>query len=1063
MTIALSEFWTNLVHAGIVAAEDCKRIATQCSRANQGRIVSDPVLVAKFMIQTGQLTEFQARSLLSKPPKAIRFGKFLQRSDSAIPPLSQWIDVQSIDDRTDGWLSRIPASQIDPSNRQWLADHQRVVAAGLQPIRCSASTPETIDIFSALPPGHCLFELLSTQVKIDPRRTFEIGIQIAQSLTILHDQGLVHGGVRADRVWVSDSGQAILLREPIRWSMIPRTFSGGPQLDDLELAAAYAAPELAQSALSCDPLTDIYSVGCLMFRMMTGRTPFNAKSPHVLMAAHAHETPPELADAVSHGAAGDPCFRVIAFAMAKNREARFASASQLSDALQAVLPLLNQDAINAAAPDAGRKRRKKGVRADQTELPKEQPTAKTKQTKKTKKVPPAKPVDDPKPTTRTPPEPPPVGPAIADTSETPLPRKSVVASVASETTQASAPVPAPSSDEPSAQLSDKPPAAALPPEPSTAQTPPTVPTSPPTKSPSPAPAPQRRRRKKKKSAAPLILGGLGIAALLLVVAVLVYEPSEPEKKNSTWRPAPTVIPSVGGGGVPDLAAADTSTQNLPDVAAQGPYQVIDDDRLLFVPPVGHDEERAPIELLPPGPGMIVSARLASLRQSTGGASIATALGSDLETLLGIAESRAGVKVDEIERCTAALHAGKEGWPSVSLVIELVRPLPLKELLERWQVSASRTPEGATVYSGDELEGDAFFVDGGEAGKVASEANVSRFAVGSVSRMREVAELNGAAIPLAQAMEKLWRTSSGRADVFALITPNFLLADARSMVQATMPQLIGPLKDFLIPDVSSAQLLATLDDDRTYVELRMVPSGGVTDAALRERFRRTMQAWPKWADDFVVDSVPDSSWRLLAIRLPSMMRFLVDHTRDGLADSTVVANAYLPSQGAAQLSLATLLAMNAPRGPAVGAAKPVENAEQLTVSQMLDRKMSVSFDQESLEFAVNTIVEEFQRSLPQGAVLPPVKIIGGDLQLMGITQNQQIRDFAKTDVPLRQVLTDLVVGANPDKTATGPTDPKQALLWVVVEDGDIDGQTQILITTRSAAEGKYEIPAEFVSP
>ena len=50
-------------------------------------------------------------------------------------------------------------------------------------------------------------------------------------------------------------------------------------------------------------------------------------------------------------------------------------------------------------------------------------------------------------------------------------------------------------------------------------------------------------------------------------------------------------------------------------------------------------------------------------------------------------------------------------------------------------------------------------------------------------------------------------------------------------------------------------------------------------------------------------------------------------------------------------------------------------EPLTVSEMLDQKMSVSFDQESLEFAINTIVEKIGRSLPKGSVLPPVTIVG----------------------------------------------------------------------------------------
>ena len=62
-------------------------------------------------------------------------------------------------------------------------------------------------------------------------------------------------------------------------------------------------------------------------------------------------------------AAGDPCFRVIAFAMAKNRDARFASASQLSAALQAVLPLLK---VPAVQPEATETRQQKAARVEQT-------------------------------------------------------------------------------------------------------------------------------------------------------------------------------------------------------------------------------------------------------------------------------------------------------------------------------------------------------------------------------------------------------------------------------------------------------------------------------------------------------------------------------------------------------------------------------------------------------------------------------------------------------------------------------------------------------------------------
>jgi hypothetical protein len=56
----------------------------------------------------------------------------------------------------------------------------------------------------------------------------------------------------------------------------------------------------------------------------------------------------------------------------------------------------------------------------------------------------------------------------------------------------------------------------------------------------------------------------------------------------------------------------------------------------------------------------------------------------------------------------------------------------------------------------------------------------------------------------------------------------------------------------------------------------------------------------------------------------------------------------------------------------------------------------------------------------------------------------------------------VLGANPDKTAAGPKDPKQSLIWVIVDDPANPGTPEIMITTRQAAQNKgYELPSEFV--
>jgi hypothetical protein len=192
----------------------------------------------------------------------------------------------------------------------------------------------------------------------------------------------------------------------------------------------------------------------------------------------------------------------------------------------------------------------------------------------------------------------------------------------------------------------------------------------------------------------------------------------------------------------------------------------------------------------------------------------------------------------------------------------------------------------------------------------------------------------------------------------------------------------------------------------------------------------------------------------------MIGFVAERVRFGVSDGMAIANTYLPAQAVPQVTLAAVLALNTPAGATASGGSP-KATKPLTVEEMLNRKMSVSFDQESLEFAIDNIKQAFSKDLPSDSKMPKIRILGGDLQLMGITQNQQVRDFKQANIPLRQVLTDLVRRANPDKTATGSKDEKQALIWVVVDDAENPGIKEILVTTRQSAANKYDLPPEFV--
>ncbi len=871
-------------------------------------------------------------------PQELRLGSYQVRQQPSPLPWSRWRVATRVSDNQMGFLRQLVTAQINQRIRTQLIAHLRVSADQLQPLEIETLGEQTL-VFSAIEPGRLLSEQCGPGVSLAPSQVCKLGIVVAQSLAAMHRNSVVHGAVRADRVWVTKSGQLMLLRDPaIELSNQGRT-GDDDWLDTGEAPHDYAAPEFAAANQPCDIVTDLYSLGCLLFRTLTGRAPIDATSWDQAVSEHARTSPPLLVSAVAQRGSGDPLLRVIAFAMAKSPEVRFDSADQLAAALRATLPLTRDVAEKL-------------------------PTA----------------VE--------------LGPAVAVDS---------------------------------GRLIDR-------------RTPAVV-----TK--------KERRRQRKRPRQALIAAGVSAAAVLLLIGFGIRRWGQSAsqrqtsdavvQRSSQSPPAQPSDPLQPGQSIVDQ---QTLTRG---------YRLVKDDQTLYVPPYRLDSPSVSLALLPPGPAVIASIRTAFLFAAADHESLANAFEAELSELMDRLSSRTGVSPESIERCTIAIHPKQPADVETSLAIELRSPESIVSLAEKLQVSSSRTAAGSTIYVSDEGSGEAYFFSPIEG----DEERVSKFAIGSIDRVSEVADLDGGEILLPPGLQSLWKYASEEADFAVLATPNFLFADGRTLLLSSMPEAVEPLRAFLIPDVSAGLLVVGTEGQRLYGELRLLPSGGSNDALLMKKLSDAAAELPLWADQFVIDSQPAPTWRLLATRLPLMIRFVVRYARFGTSDGSAVVNLYLPERIVPQLCLAFSLAINTPAGRTATVANPAV-ADTLTLDQLLDRKMSISFDQESLEFAVETVLSEFRQRLPAGVKMPPIRIVGGDLQKMGITQNQQIRGFAKTDVSLRAVLTDLVVQANPDRTANGPSDPKQALVWVVADDPQQPAGKSILVTTRQASAGKYELPSEF---
>ncbi len=110
MSIALSEFWTRLVESGITDAEGCKRMASSFCEASGGIPPSESVGLAKYLIQSADLTEFQARAILSA--RRLRLGSWTLRSDKGPAPLSRWVPAQSVGGGPIGFLFRAALNSL---------------------------------------------------------------------------------------------------------------------------------------------------------------------------------------------------------------------------------------------------------------------------------------------------------------------------------------------------------------------------------------------------------------------------------------------------------------------------------------------------------------------------------------------------------------------------------------------------------------------------------------------------------------------------------------------------------------------------------------------------------------------------------------------------------------------------------------------------------------------------------------------------------------------------------------------------------------------------------------
>lgn len=336
-----------LRRSGVLSEAKCEEVR---ARVLQGDLPTDSIDLARKLVKQGLLTEYQARRLLSNRAHGLTLGRYviLDRLGSGSMGRVYKARHQMMD-------REVALKVIAPE----IGSNERVVARFQREMRLVGKLdhPNVVRAFDAdkdrgilyiameYVRGESLGAHLRSKGPIPSTELVDYAVQAALGLHHAHEQGIVHRDIKPSNLLLGDDRRVKVLDLGLGVLMEADEQATFATADGIAVGTIdYMSPEQA-CGRDVDGRSDLYSLGCAMYHLLTGKLPFPGSSPVERLGVRINGRHVPITDIRPDIPAG--LVRVLDTLMANRPDDRYQSATEAAEALQGSLHRKSKSTSNS--------------------------------------------------------------------------------------------------------------------------------------------------------------------------------------------------------------------------------------------------------------------------------------------------------------------------------------------------------------------------------------------------------------------------------------------------------------------------------------------------------------------------------------------------------------------------------------------------------------------------------------------------------------------------------------------------------------------------------------------